>query len=1285
MAHARAHAAGLRIDPYVRPVPPRAADADDDDLSPDAARVRQRQRQLFQDTLVHFGQQAGTWSRPRAQALHFIVCVDAGEAGREDGCRLVTCSQGDADWRLLPDVRDGAGGGLPRSRSRIVAIAYSTVRRRLVALDEDPASRCVCLVTVDPRRGTSHTVAALVSRGRTLRHVRALCYGPENLGAVAARLRQYNDGVLGLHHGGGGSGNSGGGGRRSPRRFQAYRQLYCILRHNRGLALRSDAICRVEEKTGIVRPVLLTGRDDVVAIAAPPDFNGPWGDAVLYFWSVSSGLHSVHWGADGGGEIRAVNATLTPEGFRHGGGGLRTVRSLMFSASGTLFAATGRGIAVVSLADGTMSSVERLPPCPYGPVTRCCWVPEAVVPAPPSPSADAPGADHQTESKSSPTAMTELQRTQLRRVGDLDNAYARVAAERGGGGGGGGVSILAATPNLTSAPGPSSSSSSIAFPSFVLPTDRPAALDAIGQEGGGEVLREATENFDGALALERERAMQAAEEQRETLRIEKLAAAADRQLLEQARARRKAEELALEAEKAELQETQGLLQRAAMKKRGGGGAAPGSKEEEAEAESTFRARLARERERANRNMQDRLLRENIELVESWERAHAAVAREKEALAREKAGLEAERRRAREDQEEQAAAAERRRMLEQAAQDQKAALSAKKRLDLSEEAMRGAMARFRIEEEEIEKALAAQFSQQRTGHGHGHATGEVSESVDYAAAAAAPPPPSGTDSKTSGDATVATRTSTTTTSNTINNHDNRNTTEIYHITHNNNHKAAASPGASPPSPPPPPPKNTQMTLGSAVLEAERHELRILLERLGGGQDGDSGTVAAGLEQRLREMVEKAARELDAAAHRRAAADTGDPQTPTDAAAEWIIAQQQRMLEQQMQSGSNALAEELARTRELRAELERALADVRRQAQTMSPPSPPPPPPPDYLYGTPPPPPPPMQPASLFLSPADMAWQQRQHQAQMLAAQQLVEEEARIARRRASVAQRQARHDKDYEAFMRLQREEEEAVAERRRKRQVQEELDEREQEFARRMRLQKAAEEAQEREEEAAREAARRRRQQREEEEEDGERQLRRQADAEYQRALSSAARAPLPSAGKMISPGQQLKLERQRQHEAALREAARVRRDELEAHRARRMAAQRLDGSQVAGLMTVGDDNPVEQMLAQQVRVLLLSVLDCQATNLWLRVSVHSQTFLPNPHWVLIPFVFGHPGTGLDDVHRLLSRLQPRPQTWARHGVGRRGRWRSRWIRCVVLAGTVSGTAARIGQPAASI
>ena len=72
-------------------------------------------------------------------------------------------------------------------------MAYSQRRRRVVALDRDAVSRCVCLVKIDPRRGTVHTAAALVSRGRSLRNVRAVCYGPKSFGEMAKKLRRDSD------------------------------------------------------------------------------------------------------------------------------------------------------------------------------------------------------------------------------------------------------------------------------------------------------------------------------------------------------------------------------------------------------------------------------------------------------------------------------------------------------------------------------------------------------------------------------------------------------------------------------------------------------------------------------------------------------------------------------------------------------------------------------------------------------------------------------------------------------------------------------------------------------------------------------------------------------------------------------------------------------------------------------------------------------------------------------------------------------------------------------------
>ena len=142
------------------------------------------------ESLVHFGQRAGSWGRPRAHAVHFIAVVgrdeasaNPGAAGLEDS-RLVSCSQGDTRWLSLPPLLSGHATTLGKHRSRIVAVTYSQRQRCVVAVDEDAVSRCVCILKINPRRGTVHTTAALVSRGRSLRNVRAICYGPKSFGEM---------------------------------------------------------------------------------------------------------------------------------------------------------------------------------------------------------------------------------------------------------------------------------------------------------------------------------------------------------------------------------------------------------------------------------------------------------------------------------------------------------------------------------------------------------------------------------------------------------------------------------------------------------------------------------------------------------------------------------------------------------------------------------------------------------------------------------------------------------------------------------------------------------------------------------------------------------------------------------------------------------------------------------------------------------------------------------------------------------------------------------------------
>ena len=292
------------------------------------------------------------------------------------------CSQADTRWLSLPPLLSGHSTTLGKHRSRIVAVTYSQRQRCVVAVDEDAVSRCVCILKINPRRGTVHTTAALVSRGRSLRNVRAICYGPKSFGEMARTLRRDSE----LRMYGGEKDRFHHENPRSPPRGRhgvvLHSQLYCVVRHNRGLRLRSDAICRIEESTGLVAPVILTGRDDVVAVAAP-----------RFWWAV--GRRSVvllechpvcmlstgerwwdhrnvrdHW-------LESLSPSLLPgENDAFSRSLQYPVRSLMFSNGGTLYASASNCILEVNIDDGSCQEVHSVPRCMKGSVARCCWVPD---------------------------------------------------------------------------------------------------------------------------------------------------------------------------------------------------------------------------------------------------------------------------------------------------------------------------------------------------------------------------------------------------------------------------------------------------------------------------------------------------------------------------------------------------------------------------------------------------------------------------------------------------------------------------------------------------------------------------------------------------------------------------------------------------------------------------------------------------------------------------------------------------------------------------------------------
>ena len=324
--------------------------------------------------MVHFGQTLGSWQKPESNEIHFIAVLSNAATKKTGECELVYCNEGERGWLKLPPLLNGPQY-VGVHRSRIVAITYSSRQRSIIALDEDIVSRCVCLLKIDPRRGTIHTTAALVSKGQSIRDVKSLCYGPKSFGKMAAKLRR--DSVLLLH------GNESYSPPGSKFGVSTHTQLYCVVQHNPGLRLRSDAICRVEEATGLVSPVILTGRDDVVALAATPGHVGPWGDAVLYFWSISSGLYVVHWGRDGG-EIKNVRDQWMAEhrtnrAVKTSGIYLQySVCSLMFSNAGKLYASASNAILEVNIHDGSCTEVPSIPRCMEGSVDRCCWVPHII-------------------------------------------------------------------------------------------------------------------------------------------------------------------------------------------------------------------------------------------------------------------------------------------------------------------------------------------------------------------------------------------------------------------------------------------------------------------------------------------------------------------------------------------------------------------------------------------------------------------------------------------------------------------------------------------------------------------------------------------------------------------------------------------------------------------------------------------------------------------------------------------------------------------------------------------